>query len=170
MPVNNAHVRQIIDDAISVARKQGADACCGSLYQAWHNLKAWRDEEPAPGAQPNSLDLDVAAAENYMFARASVCSGFVSRFQMNTLALAYYTTKVMRMKKPTSANPQSAPDHGVLGWGGTGSQEGEADHARCHPDVDPPWWRPVNEVMDQGSGYGGAMGKPGTRYAPPAGG
>ena len=46
--------------------------------QAWRNLKAWRDQKPAPGAKANSLDLEVSAAENYMFARACVCEGFVS--------------------------------------------------------------------------------------------
>lgn len=167
MSVDNARVRQIIDHAIAYARSQGAGDCCESLYAAWRNLKAWRDLPPAPGAAPNSLDLNVAAAENYMYARASVCSGFVSRFQMNTMAIVYYTTKVLGLKQPTSGNPQSAPHHAVLGWGGIGSQEGEADHARCHPDVSPPLWRPVNEIMPLSGGYAGAMGRPGTSYAPP---
>ncbi|MBL8289262.1 MAG: hypothetical protein JNL85_14880 [Rubrivivax sp.] len=167
MSVNNVRVRQIIDHSITWARSQGAGACCDSLYTAWRALKAWRDQPPAAGAAPNSLDLDVAAAENYMYARASVCSGYVSRFQMNTMAIAYYATKVIGLKKPTSGNPQSAPDHAVLGWGGVGSQEGEADHARCHPNVDPPLWRPVNEIMPLGGGYTGQLGRPGTGYAPP---
>ena len=167
MSVDNARVRQIINHAIAFASSQGADDCCGSTRQAWHNLKAWRDEPTAAGARANSLDLEVAAAENYMYARVSVCSGYVSRFQMNTMAIVYYATKVMGRKMPTSGNPQSAPDSGVLGWGGIGSQEGEADHARCHPDVDPPLWRPVGELMDLGGGYAGALGRPGSRYAPP---
>ena len=82
MAVNNVRVRQIINDAIARASNNG-DPCCGSIRQAWINLKAWRDLPPAAGAQPNSLDLDVAAAEKraleagpYEF---SVTGSYVSR-------------------------------------------------------------------------------------------
>lgn len=164
MAVNNARVRQIINDAIANATDNG-DACCGSIRQAWRNLKWWRDQPPVAGGPPNSLDLDVAAAENYMFARACVCEGFVNRFQMNTIALAYYATKVAGVQMPTSGNPQSEPDAGVVGWGGIGSQEGEADRDRCNKTADPPLWRPVDEIMNmQTLGY---LGAPGTRYSPP---
>ena len=165
MAVNNARVREIINHAIAHAANNG-DLCCGSIRQAWRNLKLWRDQPPLPGVLPNSIDLDVAAAENYMFARACVCEGFVHRLQMNTIAIGYYATKVAGMKMPTSGNPQSPPDAGVLGWGGIGTQEGDTDRCRCNPDVNPPLWRPVNEIMDLGGGYKGAMGKPGTRYKP----
>jgi len=63
MAVNNERVRQIINHAIWHAKNNG-DNCCGSIGQAWRNLKKWRDLPPAPGAKPNSLDLEVAAAEN----------------------------------------------------------------------------------------------------------
>ncbi len=168
MSVNDTRVRKIINDAISKAGNNG-DLCCGSIRQAWVNLKRWRDLPPAPGAEPNSLDLDVAAAENYMFARACVCEGFVNRFQMNSVALVYYTTKLMGVDMATSGNPQSEPDVAVLGWGGIGSEEGEADRERCNPNADPPWWRPVSEIMGESDSYyikvGGA---PGTAYSPPA--
>lgn len=167
MAVNNARVRQIINHAITHAANNG-DMCCGKIRQAWRNLKAWRDLPPAPGARANSLDLEVAAAENYMFARACVCEGFVNRMQMNTIAIGYYMSKVAGVRMPTSGNPQSPVDSGVLGWGGIGSQEGERDRRRCNPSADPPVWRPINEIMDLGSGYRGAMGRPGTRYEPPA--
>jgi hypothetical protein len=166
MSVNNARVRQIVDHAIAYARA-GSTGCCGAVQQAWINLKAWRDQPPAPGATPNSLDLEVAAAENYMYARATVCSGFVSRFQMNSMAIAYYASKRF-VRMPTSGNPQSAPDLGVLGWGGIGSEEGEADRLRCNSAVSPPVWRSPNEVMPL-SGYTGYVGRPGTSgYAPPS--
>lgn len=166
MSVNNARVRRIINDAIAKARNNG-DLCCGSVRQAWANLKIWRDQPPVAGAPPNSLDLDAAAAENYMFARSCVCEGFVNRLQMNTIAIAY-GTKVGGVAMPTSGNPQSAPDVGVLGWGGIGSQEGEADRMRCNPTADPPLWRPVSEIMGRRTGYYfSAGGRPGTRYSPP---
>jgi hypothetical protein len=50
---------------------------------------------------------------------------------MNTAAIGYYSTKLAVEKMPTSGNPQSEQDLGVLGWGGIGSQEGEADRGRC---------------------------------------
>jgi hypothetical protein len=165
MSVNNSRVRTIINDAISHAADNG-DKCCGSIQQAWANLKMWRDQPPAPGATPNSLDLDVAAAENYMFARACVCQGFVNRLQMNTIALAYYATKLAGKKMPTSGNPQSEHDAAVAGWGGIGSQEGEADRTRCNPNANPPLWRPVDEILGQRTGY---LGRPGSRYTPPSG-
>lgn len=167
MSVNNVRVRQIINHAIAHATNNG-DACCGSIRQAWQNLKRWRDIPPAPGSRANSLDLEVAAAENYMFARTCVCEGLVSVFQMNSIAIIYYTTKLFRVNMQTSRNPQSAHDVGVLGWGGTGSQEGEVDRLRCNPMANPPMWRPVNEIMDQGSGYTGrGPGAIGTQYSPP---
>jgi hypothetical protein len=167
MSVNNERVRRIIDDAIAQAAG-GSDRCCGRFRQAWAMLKAWRDEPPIAGASPNSLDLDVAAAENYMFARACVCEGFVNRFQMNSIAIVYYGSKVGGVSLPTSGNPQSAPDLGVLGWGGIGSSEGELDRKRCNPDANPPAWRPVSEIMGRRTGYYFALaGRPGTRYAPP---
>jgi hypothetical protein len=167
MAVNDARVRLIISHAIQHAG-HSADTCCGSVRQAWRNLKAWRDVPPAGGASPNSLDLDVAAAENYMFARACVCEGFVSATQMRTIAVGYFATKLVGVKMPTSGNPQSKLDAGVLGWGSVGAQEGEANRQRCNPTISPPLWRPVNEIMDLGKGYQGQLGRPGTRYTPPA--
>lgn len=166
MAVNNERVRRIINDAIAAANNNG-DLCCGAIRQAWRNLKEWRDIPAEKGKPPNSLDLDVAAAENYMYARASVCEGFVTRLQMNTIAIGYYGTKLVGQKMPTSGNPQSPHNVGVLGWGGIGSQEGEADCKRCNPGANPPLWRPIGEIMPLGDGYVGKVGKPGTRYEPP---
>src|SRR5215475_2987225 len=39
----DAAVREIINDAIGRAINTSGDASCGSIYQAWRNLKAWRD-------------------------------------------------------------------------------------------------------------------------------
>ncbi|MEQ1952587.1 hypothetical protein [Mesorhizobium sp. CN2-181] len=162
MAVDNALVRMIIEARIAAELDDGS--CCGKYFSAWKALKAWRDQPPGPGEQPNSLDLNVAAAENYMFARAMVCAGRCSRFQMNTLALGYYATKLMRIGMPTSGNPQSEPDAGVAGWGGIGSEEGEADHDRCNAGVNPPYWRPVKEIFGKEGYYHTAVGTPGTRY------
>lgn len=167
MAVDNARVREIIDDAIRYTTSNGASGC-ESIRQAWANLKAWRDQPPAPDATPNSLNLEVAAAENYMYARLCVCTGFVSRLQMNSIAIAYFATKVFGVRMPTSGNPQSTPDPAVLGWAGIGSEEGEADRERWNPTVTPPRWRPVNEIIAPQGPYQRALGTPGTSYTPPS--
>jgi len=67
---------------------------------------------------------------------------------------------------PPSGNPQSQADLGFVGWGGIGSQEGEADRTRCNRNAEPPVWRPVYEIMNLRSGYGRLYGAAGTRYGP----
>jgi hypothetical protein len=171
MSVDNKRVREIINHAITHAithARNTGHPCCGAVRRAWIILKTWRDLPPqVPGARPNSLDLEVAAAENYMYARSTVCMGLVTRFQMNTMGLAYYASKRF-VSMPTSGNPQSEPDLGVVGWGGIGSEEGEADRMRCNRSADPPIWRPVNEIVPILSGYSGYLGTPGTSgYTPP---
>lgn len=163
MAVNNTRVREIINDAIKNV-SDGGDACCGKFHAAWQSLKAWRDLPPAPGQTPNSLDLEYAAAENYMYARWIVCAGHARRTQMNALALGYYATKLVGQKMPTSGNPQSKPDRGVLRWGNIGAQEGEADRDRCNPGVKPPLWVPVERLMPMQGPIGKALAKPGTSY------
>lgn len=165
MSVNNERVRQIINDAIAHSTNNG-DRCCGAIRQAWAKLKRWRDIPPNNGSRANSLDLDVAAAENYLFARTLVCEGLVSRFQMNIMAIAYYTSKVIGVEMPASGNPQSEPELGVLGWGGIGSEEGEADRRRCNPNINPPIWRPVNEIFRMPNGYFRELGSKGTTRYP----
>ena len=164
MAVNDVRVREIIDQKIQQFGGADGPNAAVNIRAAWQDLKAWRDEAPAAGRPPNSLDLDHAAAENYMYARASVADGFVSQAQMNTLAVGYYLTKRLGMKMPTSGNPQSEVDAGVLRWGVIGAQEGEVDRIKYRFDTKAPLWRPVNEIMPL-SGYTGLLGRPGTRYS-----
>jgi hypothetical protein len=86
---------------------------------------------------------------------------------MQTIGLAYYATKVAGVKMPTSGNPQSPANSDVLNWGVRGARDGANDCRRCNTKADPPLWRPVNEIMNLGNGYGGQLGRPGTAYAPP---
>ncbi|HLK82985.1 MAG TPA: hypothetical protein VKT99_16040 [Xanthobacteraceae bacterium] len=157
MSVDDDRVRQIINEAIARAGS-GGDICCGTIGNAWKALKAQRDVPPKPGETPASLDLELAAAENYMFARWSVCTGTVSRFQMTQLARLYYLSKLFGKKMPTSGNPQSEHDLGVEGWGVRGANEGEADRKRCNPNANPPLWRPADDIMGKRTGYGGSYG------------
>ena len=129
MSVDNDRVQKIINEAIAKASSDG-DICCGGVGNAWRALKAQRDTPPNPGETPASLDLELAAAENYMFARWSVCNGSVSRFQMIQLSRLYYLSKLFGKKMPTSSNPQSEHDLGVEGWGVRGANEGEAGGPR----------------------------------------
>jgi hypothetical protein len=155
MSIDDDRVRKIINEAIAKASSDG-DICCGGVGNAWKALKAQRDVPPKAGETPASLDLELAAAENYMFARWSVCNGSVSRFQMIQLSRLYYLSKLFGKKMPTSSNPQSEHDLGVEGWGVRGANEGEADRKRCNPNANPPLWRPADDIMGKRTGYGGS--------------
>jgi hypothetical protein len=156
MSVDNDRVQKIVNEAISKAGG-GGDICCGAIGNAWRALKAQRDVKPGPGETPASLDLELAAAENYMYARFSVCTGFVGRWQMQQLTMMYYESKLIGIDSRSTGNPQSPHDMGVANWGLRGANEGEADRKRCNPNASPPLWRPVDEIMGKkmyGGGYG----------------
>lgn len=152
MPVNDAAVRLLI--ARELANPGNADACCGTVEVAFRNLQSLRR---VPGA---SLDLDLAAAEHYMFARFMVCRGAVSVMQMKALVVGYDMKKWIDRARgnpnatATTANPVSPPDSGVVRWGLQGADEGSRDHDRCNPTVNPPIWRKLEEVFGPGRGVG----------------
>ena len=152
MPVDHAEVARISARAIAAV---GADAsCCGTVRRAFRHLQAMRQ---VPGA---SLDLNLAAAEHYMFARLLVCSGDVSRGQMRVLVRSYDLKKRLDLafgdpnSEAVTDNPVSPPDSDVEAWGLRGSTDGENDHSRCNSDVEPPFWRSLSEVFGPGRGYG----------------
>ena len=146
MPTNDARVSQIILQYLSNAGWR-EDSCCGILQQAFRSIQAFRQK---PG---NSLDVDVAAAEHYLFARSTVCTGFVSSTQMKALVIAYDVKKILDRARgdPNAArvttNPVSPPDWDVVLWGLAGCDEGSADRDRCNADISPPMWRPVEEIL-----------------------
>jgi len=153
MSVDDDRVQKIINEAIAKASGEGPD----QIEEAWHALKAKRDVAPGPGETPASLDLELAAAENYMFARYAVGSGSVGRWQMGQLAMLYYTSKLLGIDTRTSSNPQSPHDMGVANWGLKGANHGEADRKRYNPNVSPPWWKPVDKIFGKKT-YGGGYG------------
>ena len=83
MAVDDAIVKGIISTALN-NNGWKADQCCGTIGKAFRELQAHRQQ---PG---NSLDLNYAAAEHYMFARWMVCTGRVSKTQMKILDLLVY--------------------------------------------------------------------------------
>ena len=95
-----------------------------------------------------------------MFARCSVCSGTVSKAQMELLIYAYDAKKWLDSKRgdpnkeATTSNPVSQPDEDVRRWGVKGAREGDNDHDRCNADASPPLWRPLEEVFGPGKGVG----------------
>lgn len=145
MPVDNQRVRQIIDQAL--ARAGGGGECCEQVRKAFRDLQAQRQ---IPG---NSVDLNLTAAEHYMFARFMVCSGHVSSNQMRVLVVGYTAKKILDSatgdpnREAVTSNPVSAPDMGIVSWGLTGVSHGSADHDRCNRAVSPPFWRPVPEIL-----------------------
>ena len=83
MSVNDTEVMRIINEAIHRVPVNPSDPCCGRVSGAFRNLQTQRQ---IPG---NSLDLELAAAEHYMFARLMVCSGHVNQTQMRMLVDGY---------------------------------------------------------------------------------
>ena len=152
MAVNDANVSAIV--ARALANPGDADMCCGKVGIGFRALQAARQ---VPGA---SLDMDLAAAEHYLFARWMVCTGTVSPTQMKALVVGYDVKKWIdkfRGKPNATAvttNPVSPPDSGVVRWGLKGATEGTADHDRCNAKMKPPIWRKLEEVFGPGRGVG----------------
>jgi hypothetical protein len=148
MPVDDAVVKQTIRDALAHACGPGV-SCCDRVKWAFRPLQAQRQQ---PG---NSLDLNLAAAEHYMFARWMVCTGRVGPFQMRLLVRGYDMKKRWdRMlgdpdREAVTANPVSPPDEDVRAWGLRGVTDGETD-----PQIEAPLWRPLEEVFGRGRGIG----------------
>jgi hypothetical protein len=152
MPVNDTKVSTIIADALN--NTGNSDACCGKTELGFRNLQAARR---VPGA---SLDMDLAAAEHYLFARFMVCTGTVSAMQMRAFVVGYDIKKwIDRVRgnsnaAATTGNPVSPPDRGVVRWGLQGVVDGQTDHDRCNKAVSPPMWRPLEQVFGPGRGVG----------------
>jgi hypothetical protein len=152
MPVNDRHVRSLI--AHAMANPGNGDACCGRVEVAFRDLQSARR---VPGA---SLDLDLAAAEHYLFAFFMVCTGTVSPLQMRALVVGYDAKKwIDRARgKPnaiaTTGNPVSPLNKDVVRWGLTGVSDGSREHDRCNASVHPPVWRKLEEAFGPGQGIG----------------
>jgi hypothetical protein len=152
MATNDRHVRSLIAGAM--ANPGTADACCGQVEVAFRSLQTARR---VPGA---SLDIDLAAAEHYLFARWLVCAGAVSTMQMHALIVGYDAKKwIDRVRGnpnavATTTNPVSPPDRDVVRWGLAGMTEGSHDHDRCNAGVRPPLWQKLEVVFGPGKGIG----------------
>lgn len=156
MESEDRSVQKIINDYLTNYGWEH-DKCCGTIHSAFRALQEFRQK---PG---NSLDLAYAAAEHYMFARFMVCSGAVSETQMKALVVAYDAKKWLDSKtgnpneEAVTANPVSPPSRLVLRWGVSGATVGASDCKRCNARADPPFWRPVEEILGKktyGSSYG----------------
>src|SRR5262245_30997883 len=97
--------------------------------------------------------MNLAAAEHYMFARWLVGTGYVHQAQMRTLVVGYDAKKLLERLRGdsnasrTTANPVSPPDVDVVRWGLKGVEQGVKDHAQYFPNVKPPMWRSVEEIL-----------------------
>lgn len=153
MSTNDNRVSEFVNNAMAAGRAN-ADACCGQIGAAFRALQAMRQQ---PG---KSLDLDLAAAEHYMFTRFMVCTGTVSKTQMKALVVGYDVKKVLDRARgnpdaeQVTANPVSPPDWDVVLWGLSGADDGKDDHDRCNAGVSPPLWQPLEKVFGPGKGVG----------------
>lgn len=145
MAVIDSRVQEFIDQAM----KNPGLGCCGKAGIAFRTLQKLRQQ---PG---RSLDLELAAAEHYMFARWMVCEGRVGPTQMRVLVIGYDLKKLLDSvtgdpnREAVTDNPVSPPDIGVVTWGLKGVSDGSADHDRCNQAVSPPFWRPIEEIFGQ---------------------
>ena len=152
MPVNDDNVRILIAGAL--ANAGNGDACCGKVEVGFRDLQARRQ---VPGA---SLDMDLAAAEHYLFAPFMVCRGVVGPTQMRALIVGYDIKKwIDRARgKPNAtavtSNPVTPPDGAVVRWGLKGVTDGIADKSKCNALVKTPVWRPLEQVFGPGRGVG----------------
>jgi hypothetical protein len=152
MPVNDGKIRTMIASALD--NIGNGDACCGKVEVGFRNLQAARRVRGA------SLDLELAAAEHYMFARFMVCTGTVSAMQMRALVIGYDIKKWIDRARgnpnaaATTGNPVSPPNKHVVRWGLKGVVDGQTDHDRCNKDASPPLWRSLEEVFGPGRGIG----------------
>jgi hypothetical protein len=102
------------------------DKCCGTVERAFRQVQEYRQKKG------NSLDLDYAAAEHYLFARFMVCTGTISQTQMKALSAGYDAKKLLDRargepnKEAVTGNPVSPPSWHVLRWGMKGAVEGRA--------------------------------------------
>lgn len=156
MSVDDKEVQRIINDALA-NHGWATDKCCGTIHDAFRSLQSHRQ---IPG---NSLDLNYAAAEHYLFDRYMVCAGHVSKTQMKVLVAGYDTKKWLDSKtgepnkEAVTSNPVSPPSWEVMNWGLKGCDDGGGDVTRCNPGADPPLWKSIEDVLGKktyGSGYG----------------
>ena len=146
MGVNPKRVQDIIDETLSR---------CGWIQSpgvpvldcARKKLKDYRQ------VKGNSLDLDYAAAEHYMFARYLVASGGVNATQMRVLTTGYDAKKFWddlwgdKNKLAVTDNPVSPPNWEVMEWGLKGATDGDLDYQRFRPSQVPPKWRALSEIL-----------------------
>lgn len=152
--VDDKTVRKLINEALTNAGWKD-DKSYGTINKAFRALQAYRQK---PG---NSLDLNYAAAEHYMFARLLVATGRVSQTQMKAMTFAYDAKKWLDAKtgdpnkQAVTKNPVSPPSWAVMMWGMKGATEGGGDKDRLNPDGKVPLWRSVNDVLGSTQAVGG---------------
>jgi LysM repeat protein len=145
--VDDHKTQALIDRAMSEARAHARGDHNLMLERAFRRLQAARR---VPGA---SLDMNLAAAEHYTFARWEVGVGNVHPAQMRALVVGYDLKKVAdRLRgdpnaSRTSSNPVSPPSADVVRWGLKGVNHGVIDHDRYNPNTKPPVWQPIENIL-----------------------
>ncbi|WP_412543480.1 peptidoglycan-binding domain-containing protein [Longispora sp. K20-0274] len=99
-------------------------------WDAWAALKARRDaENPAkPG------DVNLAAAEHYMFARF-LSAGIVPAVVVDVMALSYTAFKTVGARWHAGTGPVTPPSAAQLKWGALGAHDGAWSTARFDEEV-----------------------------------
>ncbi|HEX2884892.1 hypothetical protein [Vineibacter terrae] len=122
------------------------------LYAEFRLLQ-WERRKPG-----RSADVNLAAAEHYLFARQAVATAQVSAFQMRQMVRGYEVTKAILetfgleglMRTTSEPTAPSSPDH--VRWGLKGVDDGERDRLTHNGGASPPVFS--RSMYKYGSGYG----------------
>ena len=153
MPVNDGNVRVLIAGAL--ANAGNGDACCGHVDVGFRDLQARRQ---VPGA---SLDMDLAAAEHYLFARFMVCRGVVGPTQMRALIVGYDIKKwIDRARGKPNATATTIESGITAGWCGCalGPERCHRRHRRSCRNATPWSKRRSGGRLNRCSGRAAALG------------
>jgi len=118
--VNDAQVQSLINSAITFATTRGRT----DLNVAFARLRNAREN--------NCCDLNLAAAEHYMWARLQVATGAWSFFEI-ALIIAYSFAKFLHLVPRTGDCPITRASAAQIRWATQGAVDGEMDYYSTPP-------------------------------------
>ncbi len=123
MPFSDTRVQTYINEAMRT--------CGNNPNEAWSSLYMQRQN-----TDPNDTNVELAAAEHYMYARWMVSSGETNEYVMRTLTLGYDAVKIAGYFPPIwlirwfAGHTWTPPSTDSIRWGMRGCSDGSNDRAR----------------------------------------
>jgi hypothetical protein len=116
--VDDTRVQAYIDDALASSH--------GNIEQAFQDLQARRNRSE------NCGDLNLAAAEHYMFARHLVADTAEPYPIVVAMILAYSLVKLMHLAPEAGVCPLTPTSSAQVSWALSGATDGMADYYTPH--------------------------------------